>query len=159
MELRIFTTIKRSFLILVQQMGFSICVMLLNALLFRILEELQKDYGSVAYSYSPLKFSAAVEKFCREKPEQVLREMQCAGKDVRVFNSTLIGPFQYPQHKNYFTDVTDETYKKQIENSVLFHLFNKLSANKILSVHSKSLYVRAARDFCPISHASCSETF
>jgi len=120
---------------------------------------LKNNYATDTYAYGPWKFSAAIEKFCRKKPKQVLLERKCDGKDVKIFNSTLLGPFQWPQHNNYFTDVTEENYKKQSQNAVAFHLFNKLSADKKLSVHSKSLYVRAARDFCPISLALCNETF
>jgi Alpha 1,4-glycosyltransferase conserved region len=120
---------------------------------------MQKNYRSADYGFSPPKFSAAIEKFCGKKSKQVLQEMKCDGKELGIFNSTLIGPYQYAQHKNYFADVTDESYRKQTQNSVMFHLFNKRNAKIPLSVHSKSLYVRAARDFCPISLASCGETF
>jgi N-acetylneuraminic acid mutarotase len=107
----------------------------------------------------PSKFTTAIEKFCKKKPKQVLLERKCEGKDVIIFNSTLLGPFEGAYFNNYLTDVTEENYKKQTENAVAFHLFNKLSAETKLSVRSKSLYVRAARDFCPISLAFCNETF
>jgi Alpha 1,4-glycosyltransferase conserved region len=121
---------------------------------------MQKDYTKIKYSFSPLKFSAAIEQFCQKTPTQVLEERKCDdGKDLKIFNSTLLGPHEYMQYKNYLVDVTEERYDQEIKNAVAFHLFNKLSGNKKLSVHSKSLYVRAARDFCPISLATCSINF
>lgn len=125
----------------------------------RILKEMRKDYSSKRYDFSPFTFSAAIKQFCNNTLTHILQKRICEGKDLRVFNSTMIGPYRYWEFKNYFTDVTAEVYKMEIYKCGTFHVFNKESANENLSVHSNSLYVRAARDFCPISLASCSETF
>ena len=128
-------------------------------MLCRILETIRVLYRSTVYNLGPRAFTNGIETFCQKPAQQLLKGSPCKQKDVAVFNHSLIGPHQYTQFKKYFVDVTDKQYEESTRSAMAFHLFNKLSATTSLPVNSKSLYARAAREFCPISFSTCKITF
>lgn len=121
---------------------------------------MQKEYGKIEYSFSPMKFSSAAEHYCNKTPHATagFKREEMWRKGSRNFQFHFDWPL-YTNFQNYFVDVTEDKYDKEAKNAIAFHLFNKLSSLNNLSVHSRSLYVRAARDFCPISLASGNGTF
>jgi Alpha 1,4-glycosyltransferase conserved region len=111
------------------------------------------------YELGPRAFTTAIESFCDKPAYRLLQDRQCLQKDVAIFNQSLIGPYQYTEVNNYFEELNDVQYEKLSRKAVAFHVFNKISKKKKLALDSKSIYARAARDFCPISISTCKNQF
>lgn len=116
---------------------------------------MQIEYRSSVYNLGPHAITTAIENFCKKPAPQLLKGVKCAEKDVTIFNSSLIGPYNYIKFEKYFIDITDKQFEESMRSALAFHLFNKLSALKKLTLDSKSLYVRAAKRFCPITLSTC----
>jgi hypothetical protein len=105
-------------------------------------------FDNQAYALSIASFTSVAQEYCKKEAKQLLKEQKCAADSaLAIYNHTIMGPYMYTDFGSYLVDVSEEVYK----NSVAFHLFNFLTANKIIPVNSTSLYARAARSYCPSS--------
>lgn len=110
---------------------------------------MRADYSNTMHNFGALAFTSAIQRHCKKPTRQLMLGRKCAASDVTVLNYTTIGHYF---DKNHLDDVSEEMYRRYSKIRVALYPVNKSSLPPKRGPRSaKSLYVRAAKSFCPIS--------
>ncbi|KAG7189715.1 hypothetical protein KM043_017383 [Ampulex compressa] len=122
------------------------------------LRDLKKNFrGYIWGNNGPGVITRTLQKFCSTKYAQNMTTARCHG--FRVFPPTAFYPVHYKKWRKYFDIKDRNATMKSLENSMVIHLWNKLSQAEQVDVDSDVPYAAIARKYCPEVFSNCGKVF
>ncbi|KAK7870308.1 hypothetical protein R5R35_003700 [Gryllus longicercus] len=112
------------------------------------LRELRDDFDGNDWSHNgPGVITRVLQRLCDASQVSDMTPERCAG--FRVLPPSAFFPVPWPQWRRYFQEQGAALTMAAINGSYVIHVWNRMSAAAIVSLHSEQPYAQVARQFCP----------
>ncbi|XP_023239132.1 lactosylceramide 4-alpha-galactosyltransferase-like isoform X2 [Centruroides sculpturatus] len=120
-----------------------------HTILYKCMEYIKQSYDSNCFAcIGPLLITKEISSFCHQEiTDNITKQLDCG---IKVFDPITAFPVYYTRWRDYFSSSSAENVLQRINNSVLIHVWNKLSANKKLKPGSGSAYELSMATHCPL---------
>ena len=98
-----------------------------------------------------------LKKICNTNDNLEMVGGSCRGFQVLAQNCCFA--IEYPEHKKFFEEEYLIEVMDKINDSLIVHIWNKLSESTKLSVNTSVAYIRLAKQYCPKVIEACGEYF
>ncbi|XP_023239128.1 lactosylceramide 4-alpha-galactosyltransferase-like [Centruroides sculpturatus] len=120
-----------------------------HTILYKCMEYIKQSYDSNCFAcIGPLLFTEEISSFCHQEIiDDMPKQLDC---NITVFDPITAFPVYYTEWCDYFSSSSAEKVLQRINNSVLIHLWNKLSKNEKSKPGSGSAYELSMATHCPL---------
>ncbi|XP_067139767.1 lactosylceramide 4-alpha-galactosyltransferase-like isoform X2 [Centruroides vittatus] len=120
-----------------------------HTILYKCMEYIKQSYDSNCFAcIGPLLFTKEISSFCHQEIiDDMPKQLDC---NLTVFDPITAFPVYYDRWRDYFSPSSAKNVLQQISNSVLIHVWNKLSTNEKLKPGSGSAYELSMATHCPL---------
>ncbi|XP_023239146.1 lactosylceramide 4-alpha-galactosyltransferase-like [Centruroides sculpturatus] len=120
-----------------------------HTILYKCMEYIKQSYDSNCFAcIGPLLFTKEISSFCHQEiVDDMPKQLDC---NITVFDPITAFPVYYTEWCDYFSSSSAENVLQRMNNSVLIHVWNKLSKNEKLKPGSGSAYELSMATHCPL---------
>ena len=116
------------------------------------------SFNGTLWSYNgPGVLTRILKKKCNTTENSKMLSERCSG--FQVLPTKYCYEIKYHERTKFFEERYLEEVLKRIEDSIIVHVWNKLSYSIKLSVNSTAAYIHLAKKYCPKVIEACGEYF
>lgn len=98
-----------------------------------------------------------LNKVCKTNNNLEMFGERCLG--FQVLPQKYCYAIAYPEYAKFFEEGYLKEVMERLEDSIIAHVWNKLSESTKLSVNSSAAYIHLAKQYCPKVIEACGEYF
>ncbi|XP_015511780.2 lactosylceramide 4-alpha-galactosyltransferase isoform X1 [Neodiprion lecontei] len=122
------------------------------------LRDLKTNFrGDVWGNNGPGVITRILQKLCATKYARDMTTVRCHG--FTVYPPSTFYPIHYKKWKRYFDETDRNSTFKMLEDSLVIHVWNKLSKDQKINVGSQAPYAVIAQKHCPKVYSHCGKVF
>ena len=117
-----------------------------------------ESFNGTQWAYNgPGVLTRSLETKCNTNNNSIMLSERCSG--FQVLPAKYCYAIPYPEYAKFFEERYLEEVLRRIEDSIIIHVWNKLSYSIKLSVNSSAAYIHFAKQYCPKVIEACGEYF
>ncbi|XP_017859374.1 PREDICTED: lactosylceramide 4-alpha-galactosyltransferase-like [Drosophila arizonae] len=124
------------------------------------LQQYQKYFNGKNYVQNgPTLVTAVLLKFCGTSLMKAMEGGRKSCKGFRIFNSTAFYSIHWQEWRHFTEPKYLEETMARTKDSLMIHMWNKLSSGERIKVTSNTAYVKYAEKHCPRTYAAAGDYF